>query len=624
MSDELHSEGPLAAGSSLSPPGSAPTGVARQKSRWRWVLLIPVTALVFVVYVSLVPKPRLAQGILVGTHGPDGGSHVLGDVSPSPLLAAHAATVNSKSTFASSTVSSHSDDAVLADRSIAIFNRSEHLLMGRVGLALFEALQKSGRFESVRYVPLGSSLASGQRLPDLFVTLNLASLSEVATPLGRKFDAQIVATLGTELYRSNASRSDHLSRPEVEFGWRGELHYQGDQTGFESSGARYATVSAEITKAIDSAIQKELAGQRDKHGPPLPVIPEFEPAYLVPPALPVLELLHAQKLLDGCGFMLPSVAMWRFDSAEPGELLRKQILPALEADGWKNTQQESGPEFNVWLERDTAWLRIFAEPAAFPGAFTEQAAEALSRSYLVSYARRMSQAEIDEGLQSLLQRAAPESSLVLFSRWWEAHRGPIEEFFREHPAQSPRALQWLADWHTRDGHPEQARELYLRAAALDQLLNSGKNKVRLAELSKKAGLPELPAFPEFETIEHLGLPDLRPEGVQEFVVDPAHPFTGILAADESEIRLQILSVSRNADGAWSLKIGQRHLGRTGSNSLSWMEHSLGQAPLAGLTVNTAPDQSLEIECRPRDQPGHYRLTLIRRRTLVSTTPNNCS
>ena len=216
---------------------------------------------------------------------------------------AQASKTASNNTFSSSAISSESDQARFAYARIAIFNRSHHLLMARVGSRLLEQLKSLGYLRQVDYYPAGFHVEEGQPAPDLVVTLDLESLNENRGLTASTVEATISVRAGNGAPDCHNSCFDGLTPPLAQFDWCGRLEHRSTTTGAVSSAARYQQVADDIAKQIATTLTKEFGDRRKKNGP-LPELPaEFYPAYRKPLALPWDGLGEPQQVWSWHGLM---------------------------------------------------------------------------------------------------------------------------------------------------------------------------------------------------------------------------------------------------------------------------------------------------------------------------------
>lgn len=530
--------------------------LAIRRRRRRRIVVVGLLVLIGLgIYIQCFQSPRVALGVLMSQVTDGGGEVTAGDVSDSPSLAGQMTAIKSNQSTSTGSTTSRSSGSAWPRQSIAIFCESDHLLMQRVGLALFEGLQASGEFEQVQYVPQGKTLPLGQDVPDLLVTLRLTQWEESGMPLSRQYKAKIMAGVGREYAHGNTYTHGNSTPPVVQFSSDINMDYTAQQTGFETAGAQYTAVSKDIAKAL----QKSLLGLFDKdHSPALPEreqIAEFYPEFESPPAFPFLEELNAQVKFMGSRFMQPTSAAWTFSSDLSVADLREKIDVFLSADGWKTgnskaTDQEDvdyrgswhrGPESFEILPEESG-VMIFPKPARPTGPI----------HYRVIYTRTMTDEQADQAFRAVLSRQPNEAVLLPFVQKWYLEKDQILAYFAEHQPQHADAYRILAEWKLTAGEQDQARELVLQGHAMDQLVNDGSEREQFRTLAKKVGLYDLPARLDPAVIETLGLKDFR-EG-QEFEITAGSQESVVIwvASDEQGQTVLKLRPVKKRTAAWSL------------------------------------------------------------------------
>jgi hypothetical protein len=236
--------------------------------------------------------PVLPDGPLVARRGEDGKFKVEGTLSGSGLNGRlNALKVKQSRT----TVSSHStsDGTAVLARTVALFNLSDSLFGQRLGYDLFQKLQGTGRFREVRYLPHGESLPDGERLPDLFATIEVLDLKEGGIAPSTTLDAKVRVTLSDQYERSSHSVLGNLTPPSLQFRWDSTVECQAKNVGIETGSAKYAGVSEDLTKDI----AKELGDYLDKQVADIGELsepsPEFLPDYQPLEGLEFLRSLNA-------------------------------------------------------------------------------------------------------------------------------------------------------------------------------------------------------------------------------------------------------------------------------------------------------------------------------------------
>lgn len=106
-----------------------------------FLLIVVVLAIGLGAYAMFGPAPRVPEGMLTATAEDGGNSYrVEGEISEKPSVAATATQLESNISSSSTSSSASSSGDRLFDRTLAIYNLGDDLLMKRVGLAVFEKL----------------------------------------------------------------------------------------------------------------------------------------------------------------------------------------------------------------------------------------------------------------------------------------------------------------------------------------------------------------------------------------------------------------------------------------------------------------------------------------------------
>lgn len=591
--------------------GEIRPSVGAGSSRWKRWLLWPIAVVLLVITGILVlPRPRVPQGGLVGRNHADGSAEVEGSISRAPLAELKAVSLQAATATSSSMGSSRGGESILTDETIVIFNRSNHLLMQRVGLAVFEALHTSRKFRDVRYLPQGEKLPEGEPLPGLFATLDLKSLVETGVSPLKRFDVRVVATLGSDLAHSHRHYTDSLTPPVISFFWHGEVHSEGVQEGFESSGAQFSTLATEITRHLVESLTKAVEGLRENviraghdFGP-------LKPSYLPPPEFNFLKGWAAEKVIDGNSLMCPTRGLWRFTSRQTPAELWAIVEPELLEAGWNTTEPAAGDEFWIRAQRGAEVLEIFPE-FSLASSVTVSQNLAMERVYWAAYTRRMTLDQIDAALTQWLDDDPTEESLSLFTRHWYRLPGRIEEFFEQHPPQTVAGLRTLADWRLNAGRKDEARRYVLRAGALRQILDMNDDESSWKTLAQKVELDQIPPIPDLTTINQLGLHDLRQTATVMTVLSEVKPLVALIKTETDLQKYLILRVLRNQDGGWSLQQVARELTTGGRSSSSMSEGGFERSNGSPRTLHLDEGVSIELKSRAAERAGEFDVTLTR-------------
>ncbi len=352
----------------------------RKEQRWQRIRGIPrwikISALVllaaFIIGWNFLPAHTIDKPVLLERDDTGQLKTVKDENSQSGgALKAHAGVLEAKNNTSSTSSSSHSNPAYLTDRSIAVFNFSDHLLMNRIGAAVLEQLKKDGRFQRVEYYPAGHYPETGSLATDLFVTLDLDSLEESGV-IGKKLNAKVIATLGISPARSNNSVTNHLSPPVVRFFARSEIDHQSELKGVESSAAQYEQQGANIAAEVAKNISNHLKTLREKHESLPDLSAGLYPAYAPTPEFDFLNGDglnddNVQQLTSLHGFCFQNETFWRVSNVDDAKAYLEKVYAELNEKGWKGEVgrvEETGVAHQR-MNKDGQFLEVFSESRRF-------------------------------------------------------------------------------------------------------------------------------------------------------------------------------------------------------------------------------------------------------------------
>lgn len=599
------------AASAGAPETPNPAGPAASRRFRSSAALIAVAAALFALgLVVWVGRPRTAAGPLKSTRDADGQVHQTGEVAGPVGVPAQATLLNAQSSSISTLSSSHSGGALVFADSIAILNLSEHLLLQRVGLQLYEQLQQRGEFTQVQYVPHGSLLPAGGRLPDLFLTLDLKKWEERGIPGRVNYDGVLLVTVGPDIRQSNSSVSDSFSPPRVDFHSTLELEYKATQTGLETAAAQYQTVSRKIAEELSGKVVKELQSLDDKFGAAPPMAAEFYPPYQPPPQWKFLETLAAEKVIDGSTFLQPTKTQWRVTTRRPPAEFWPVILPELAETGWKVPEwsAENLPE-SIRASQGVHWLQVFPERRGVTSAVEPQ--PPTEWRYVIALDRR--EQDLGRLLTQLLDRQATETQLLMLQNHWYRAAERVQERFAAQPPQSTNAALLLAELAHHRGAEDDARDLVRRAHTFQQITGDESFKARVDQLAKTLDVAPLPTALTGAALEAVQLPNLSAPGEVVLVVGPRQPAFLWLGDIEKQQRLLKLNPTGKArqPGPCPLQVRSIKLFEGGR---SWSDSTTGDLTSTGrtLVVEQLPGgEQIEVVSRPLEPAGQFELRVRR-------------
>lgn len=564
----------------------------------------------FGLFAVFIPTPQVPAGILTATAaegGPGGGYGQDGEVTSDPLLAANATELESRRNVAASSSISHSGGNRLFDRTLVICNRDDGLLMQRIGLAVFEGFRDTGRFQQVRYLPAGEIPPVGERLPEIFITLDNSEWKQSGIPVKRQYKGKFLVTACDRIDRSSHYYQHTLSPPQLQFRWRAEIDYSAEQTGIETSGARYQAVSRDLAVEIVEQLTKFLDDAAGKYGAAGDIPADFYPQYAAPPEFDFLSEMGAEKLVDGPAFMRPTVAVWQTPEDRIPREVVSGVRAALAEAGWKLPAADPDDGY-LRATSNGQVLEVFRQNDGWNAG--DRDADSKERVF-IAYTRSMSEDEMDAAVDQMFSRGADERVLLMFQDHWHRHRDAVEAYFAE---RSPvDAASWLQLARLKEkSAPDAAREALLRANALRWIFHQEAPDSSMEKLAEELGLEALPRNVSQEMIELLPVSRLDAAGEQTLVAHAGAPAAIWLGETDGRQTWLLLTLrSRGAHPGLDLRINQVRLG---DGSWSRSEQTLTKPDPSMVwehRYHLGAGDRIEIACEPDDDKEAYRLTVRR-------------
>lgn len=569
------------------------------------------------VYAMVGPGPPVPRGVLTATAVDGGDKHYRqeGEVSEQPSITGTATKIDSQRSVSASTSTSSAGGARLFDNTLAIYNLDDDLLMQRIGLAVFEQLRDGGRFRQIRYVPAGKTLPPGDRVPDVFVTLDKVSWEESGWPGRKQFTGHFRVTASDQFRRSNHSYQSNLSPPRVQFRWQAEINYAAKQTGIESSGARYQAVGGDLGKEIAGKVTElldSLATEHSRAGElPMHLYPEYKPL----PTFGFLARLEAQKLVDGPAFMEHAVGVWQTPPTRLPQEVVATVRQSLTEDGWEVSGGDNDHHY-LRATRELEVVTVFPEDDGLT--IGGQDADAGARMFVV-YMHSMPADEVQAAVERMFEEGAPESALLTFQNHWYQHRDLVEQYFEEYtPTQ---AESWLQLARLRkQSDPEAARNALLRANALLRVLRQESPDASMKKLAEELGLGQLPEHVSHEMIALLGLGELREPGEIQVTVRENEP-AAVWLGEEDKAQLWLLLTPIRRPGSTPERTLRIQMLELSEGGWSRSEQTGGDLEEGGRPVHAqfvGGNQRVEVFSESAPDAGSYRLVL--RRSAPNHTP----
>lgn len=425
-----------------------------QKRRSYWKICLVGGCVIFLSIWFLSPSGAINKPVRL-ERGEDGQLHAVGDDARDHnfVVSANAAIVKSSSSKSSATSSSNSDPGWFKARKLIVMNRSDHLLMDRVGEALLDELNKRPTWDDVVYLPHGFDMSKELVASDIYMTINLVSIKDTGTGIvGRNLDADITCLIGTSLIASNNSVHDSLSPPTFAFRSHVSLEHQSTLTGIESAGAKYSLQAQKIAEDLVASLHDQLDGFQEDHEPAPLEVNKLQAEYLPTPKFGFLK--EAKLLASTHGIMVHNETLWEIENVDDSTELIEDVSQRLQLDGWKEyTKQLNENSQYLRLQNDSKWIEVFSEKNSFQATLNKDYPE----QWYVRYCHRMNHAELGEIYDSFLNSDPPDVELLLaLDRM--ANRGQRDQLLKiteEHSPTSARGWLRLATWYGVQKNQEQ-------------------------------------------------------------------------------------------------------------------------------------------------------------------------
>lgn len=516
----------------------------------------------------------------------------------------HVASLKATNQTGTGSSTTHPNPAWFRCESILVMNRSDHLLMKRIGEALVEALKQDAHLDRIDYLPHGHLPEPGRLAPDLVVTLRLDSIAESGL-VGRDLKAIVLAEIGTEFAAGRRSRNTSLSPPVVTVRADCRVEHESTLLGVESAGTRYTAQGKDIATQIGNAIDSQLESLREKHDP-LPELPDaFYPPFRETPReteeFEFLSNMGAVRQASFHGLMLHNETWWEIDASADSKTTVELIQSELAAAGWTGRSQDDHIEQGfLWMERDARFVHVFRQK--WNTWHTD--GEAPATPIIIRYMDRMSEGELDNILTAMLNGQHPDLELLLRLREFAdlTQRDQILSLSEELPPRSAHAWVALAQLYASRGHEDRIFNCLHRAHALSQAQphsQDSSTKSQIERLAKKHEL-DLKQIRELDisTFDELGfirLDEDNPEAA--FEVRGNSPAGFLIHCDDPEKWMLIAVHVRSLSDSRARMIVVDSGPNTGKGSMSqeidltrsW-EHSHG---LRGFTCRILVERNAE-------------------------------
>ena len=445
------------------------SAVPQRPQTWRRIKIGLLFLLVaFLAVWNLLPPDVVRNPVVMG-RGNDGNLHEQSQNAGKGLhFNAHVGVLKSQNSTTTASSESHSNAAFLADRSLVIFNLSNHVLMERIGTELLAQLKADNDFDRLAYYPPGHVPETGAEAPDLWLSINLESIEESGIT-GGELKATVTATLGSSLAASNHSVHDHLSPPIVTLNVNISVDHQSSLNGIESSSAEYSQQGKDIAKHLMTAVSGKLKTLREKHSP-LPKLPSsLSPEFVATPEFEFLKRLNATRQTSFHGFMFHNETFWQFTSTENAEPMLTSIRDELSKSDWKVGDFEAADLQNAYLRavKGDAILELFpTKRRIFSMPETKEPQGPVQ--YNVRYLHRISSDEMQAVVAELLVAPKPDvDELLVLRRFGSSEQqDQVLKLIEKHPPRSVEAWLMLAESYAGGNNADACRVALVRATLL--------------------------------------------------------------------------------------------------------------------------------------------------------------
>lgn len=448
---------------------------------------------VLVIVLAMEVPARQNNGPVVRVRDPETGEMV--DEKPTRRgVRAHLTVYNSRNGANSTTVRMTSGDPRFSCSHIAIFNQSKKRLLDRVALALMEQLESAPDVEKISYWPLGTTMPVGERVPDVFISLDVQGLKVFRLPLYRSIQGTFLVTAGSQLYNSMHHATESNSPPEIVFSWRGEINHQSRLRGYESRAAKNEQAAGDIAKQISESLVNLFEKYRDEDGP-MPDLPAaMSGPYRQPPRLRFLPEDNAQPVVAHYGLTRHCLATWVYEDDRDTTTVLLGVQQQMENAGWNTERIDTRDRFSSHLRMTSGTAQIMAfrirRPTLFSFMATSRDKPPKRMPIAVHYEERFSEEDRDRAFGELLNGKYSTDALLMFDQFLlrDEYRERFLSALEENPARTPQGYLALAKAYDSLKMNEKARGALMCARALLRAMNDySEVQKEIEKLAKKIG-----------------------------------------------------------------------------------------------------------------------------------------
>jgi hypothetical protein len=473
-------------------------------------------------------------------------------------LRANLSVIRSMENFNSTHSSSHSNEAKIAAKNIFICVENPHPLLDEVARKLQLSLLSKPYINKVTYNPYKVCPASGELLPEMFISLDIDEIRDFHLPFFRKLKTTVITTVTNNAYSINYNSS--RNPPLVYFNFDGTLDHKSTLWGYTTSAAKYKFQSEKIVEQIDEQLTGMLSKKIEEHGL-MPDMPEYlYGKYHRPPQLEIIEQKEPEILFSGFGFMVNNQTVWRFNDDRKTEDILRECYEQLTAVGWKGYGRFDPESQYLKLDKGDAGLQIYRLKSRHSRTLVQNDTKP---PMIVHYKSGFTHDQSIRAVEKIVSEEPDYQSLRFFQylfnetnqreRWCEL----IEKF----PPTSTEQYLFLAErYQKKDPGKAKTNLIYARAMEYAED-NSRSNEQRIKKLAEKLGDKSLAEIPvSAEILTQLGFIDIATMTTPVEFKQPIGRPLSFFNYENGELKTLTFRYDRQSDGAFSETIISRKPG----------------------------------------------------------------
>ncbi len=477
-------------------------------SLWKFLIGIAVVCMSVLAAFWFLPKPSTTEKPVRYSRNDDGSFTAEGDAPSGETMAFSAAGLEARNNVNTSSTAMNSGADFLPSNSIVVINQSDELLMKRAADRLVEVLKEKGGFDAVTHLPAGHWPEAGQRKPDLYAIIDLASMSKSGFA-SQDLNANVLVQFGPSIVDSNHSYSSTLDPPIFEFGTRMELNHTSTMRGVESSGSRGSVQGKNIGDALADHLLEEVEQRRDEEMP-MPELPEgFYPAYEPVTKLKFLSQFDPEERLSCSGCCIKNETFWFIRNVLPQDLMTAVHAELSEA-GWRGKPQSETRFFRMTKGPES--VEIYVDRSAYELEYSEPV------PFWIRYRKVLSRDERHGLYETMLSADPPDVDLlVALRRLGDVdQRGRLLGLVEENPARTFDAWFELAKRYFERADREKAIAA-IGCAKLLQTIGQSDGSGKIHSLLKKQQVDQGLVKTTTATLDAIGIQCLDPDKETETI-----------------------------------------------------------------------------------------------------------